>query len=138
SNRTASSSIRLEAALMFLPGQRLLAQLAERDPRGQRLGIGLHVDDGGLAGRYRALERRREVGCLLDRLAVAAESASVGGEVWILEIGSMYACRVLPLLMHADRSIHAVVDHHDHHVRAVLHRRRELLAVHEEAAVAGE
>src|SRR5262245_58363470 len=68
-----------------LPGQRLLAQLAERDARGQGLRIGLDVDDGGLAGRDRALEGLGKVGGFLDRLAVPAEGAGIGGEVGIPE-----------------------------------------------------
>src|SRR5258707_12738793 len=87
--------------LVFLPGQRLLAQLAERDPRGQRLGIGLHMDDGGLAGRHRALEGGGEIGRLLDRLAVAAEGAGVGREVGGPELGAVHARRELALLVHA-------------------------------------
>ena len=94
------------------------------------------MDDRGLAGGERALEGRAEVRGLLDRLAMAAEGAGVGGEVGVLQLGAVDARRILALLVHADRAEHAVVDHRDHDVGAVLHGRRELLAVHQEAAVA--
>src|SRR5438477_3562876 len=97
-----TASISIEAAprkCLLLTRQRLLAQLAERDPRGERLGIGLHMDDGGLAGQHRAFEGGREVGSLLDRLAVAAEGAGIGREVGVLEIGAMHARRVVALLV---------------------------------------
>ena len=75
--------------------ERLLAQSGEGDARGQRLGIGLDVDDGGLAGSHRTLEGGGEVGGLLDRLAMAAEGAGVGGEVGVLERGAGDAARQL-------------------------------------------
>ena len=40
--------------------------------------------------------------------------------------------------MHADRAVHAVIDDDDDDGQIVLHGRREILAVHQEAAVAGE
>src|SRR6185295_11673456 len=76
--RASSPSSNATPDLVLLlpqPLQRLLAQLGERDARGQRLGVGLHVDDRGLAGVEGALERRAELLRLLDRLAVAAEGA---------------------------------------------------------------
>jgi hypothetical protein len=38
--------------------------------------------------------------------------------------------------MHADGSVHSVVDHDEHHVCAVLHGGGELLTAHQEAAIA--
>src|SRR5262249_15582688 len=45
---------------------------------------------------------------------------------------------VVPLLVHADGAVHAVVGDHDHNRQVVLHGRRELLAGHHEIAVARE
>ena len=45
---------------------------------------------------------------------------------------------MLALLVHADRAVHAVVDHDDDDRQLILDGRRQLLAGHQEAAVAGE
>ena len=46
------------------------------------------MQDRRHAGRQRALEGGQEFGRLLDRLAVAAEGARVGGEVGIAQRGA--------------------------------------------------
>ena len=59
-------------------------------------------------------------------------------EIGVLELRGDDPSRKLALLVHADRAVHAVVEH-DHDDRAViLHGRRQLLAVHHEVAVARE
>ena len=83
-------------------------------------------------------KRRRELLRGFDEFAVRAERTRVRGEVGIDERRAVDAARVFALLVHADRAVHAVVDDDDHDVELVLHRRRELLARHEEAAVARE
>ena len=74
----------------------------------------------------------------LDGLAVPAEGARIGGEIRIRQFGARDAARIFALLVHADRAVHAVVDDQHDDRRAVLHRGRELLPVHEELAVARE
>src|SRR3990167_4415155 len=73
--------------------QRLLTQLGQGDARGERLGIGLHMNDRGLGRSQRALEGRLEVGGLLHRLAVAAEGAGIGREVGGLELDAVHPDR---------------------------------------------
>ena len=58
------------------------------------------------------------------------------GEVGVDEVGARDAARIVPLLMHPDRPVHAVVDDEDDDRGLVLHRRRELLPRHQEVAVA--
>src|SRR6185295_19628431 len=45
---------------------------------------------------------------------------------------------IMALLMHADGAVHAVVDDDEHGRGAVLERGRQLLPVHQEAAIAVE
>ena len=66
-------------------GLRLLAGGGERHRRRERLGIDLEVQDRGLAGFLRGLERGKEIGGLLHRRAVAAERARIGGKIRILQ-----------------------------------------------------
>src|SRR4030088_1591774 len=103
--RARASTIRRARHNLMLLSQRLLAQVAQGDARGERLGVGLDVDDRGLGGGERPLERRGEIFGLLDRLAMAAEGAGVGCEVGVLELGAVDACRILALLMHADGAL---------------------------------
>ena len=67
---------------------RLLAGGSERHRRRERLGIDLEMEDRGLAGFLRRLERGQEIRGLLHRRAVAAEGARIGGEIRILQTGS--------------------------------------------------
>src|SRR6266496_945351 len=64
---------------------RLLARGRERHGRRERLGIDLEVQDRGLAGFLRGLERRKEIRGLLHRLAVAAERAGIGRKIRVLQ-----------------------------------------------------
>jgi hypothetical protein len=50
----------------------------------------------------------------------------------------MDVARVLALLMHANRAVHAVVDDDEQNGQAVLHGRREFLPAHQEATIAGK
>ena len=74
----------------------------------------------------------------LDRDTVSAERPRERGEVGVDEIGAGDAARIVPLLVHPDRPVHAVVDDEDDDRRLVLHRGRELLPGHQEVAVAGD
>src|SRR6185369_7129664 len=56
----------------------LVADVAERPRRRDRLGVEPHLDDGRLAALLRTLEGRGEVGGPLDRLAMAAIGARKG------------------------------------------------------------
>ena len=85
----------------------------QRRRRRDRLRVDLHVQDRRLARRQRALEGGRELLRLLDRLAVAAEGARLGGEIGIAQLRRADAAGIFALLMHADRAVHAVVDHDD-------------------------
>ena len=60
------------------------------------------------------------------------------GEVRVLEVGADHASRELPLLVHADRRVHPVVDEEHDDRELVLHGRRELGRAHHEVAVARE
>src|SRR5438876_938648 len=74
----------------------------------------------------------------LDDGAEGSEGARVGGEVGVRKLGAADASGVLTLLVHADRPVHAVVDHEHEDRKLVLHGGCELLAAHQEVAVAGE
>ena len=60
------------------------------------------------------------------------------GEVGVLELGAADPLGIVALLVHADRAVAAVVDHDHQQVGAVLRRGCQLLAVHQEVAVAGD
>src|SRR5262249_14171835 len=64
--------------LPLVRGQRLLADLGEAGARGDRLGVELEVEHGGLAGGQRALEGGGELLRALDALAMGAEGAGIG------------------------------------------------------------
>ena len=69
--------------------------------------------------------------------APCAPNASASArEVGVDEVGAGDAARVVALLVHANRPEHAVVDDEHDDRSVVLHRRRELLAGHQEVAVA--
>ena len=115
-------------------GARACARLTRR----QRLGIADELEQRGPVRGQCPLQCRRERSRLLDALAVGPEAAREGGEVGVDEVGGHHAARVVPLLVHADRAEHAVVDDDHEHVEAVGDHRRELLRAHQEAAVARE
>src|SRR5260370_28229177 len=87
------------------------------------------MQDRRLAGGDGALESRRELRGVLDRLAMAAEGARIGGEIGVLQRRGADAARIFALLMHADRAIHAIVDDDDDDGEVVLHGGGEFLAV---------
>ena len=66
------------------------------------------------------------------------EGARVGDEVGVAQVGADDATGVVALLVHADRAVHRVVDHEHDDGELLLHRGRELLAGHQEVAVAGD
>ena len=83
-------------------------------------------------------ERRRERLGRLHPGAEGAVGAGQGGEVRVAQGRAGDAAGMLALLVHADRAVHAVVDHDHHDRQLVLDGGGELLAGHQEAAVAGE
>src|SRR3954451_9936041 len=118
--------------------QRLLLDGGQRRRWLDRLRVDEAVQDRGLTRSKRALERRRELLRPLHALAVAAEGARVGGEIGVLQHRRRDAPGVLPLLVHANGAVHAVVEEHDGDGEFVLHGGRQILAVHQEVAVARE
>ena len=77
------------------------------------------MENGRTAGGKRALEGRGELLRALHSLAVTAESLSQNREIRVLELGGDDPSWELALLVHADRAIHAVVEH-DHDDRTVI------------------
>eukprot|EP01035_Chromulina_nebulosa_P039317 gene39317-53149_t len=104
----------------------------------RRVRIEQAVNDRGLARGDRTLEGRAELLGRLDALAMPAKGARIGRKVRILQRRRRDAARILPLLMHPDRPIHAVVDDDDDDREVILDGRGEILPVHQEAAIAGE
>src|SRR4029078_2314292 len=117
---------------------RLGADLGEGLARRQRLGVDRDVEHRDGARTERAVERGGNIFRPLDALAVRAECTGEGDEVRVVEVGAADATGEAPLLVHADRPVHTVVEHDHDHGRARLLRRRELLRGHQEVAVAGE
>ncbi len=93
------------------------------------------MKDRGDACSERAVERPRHVLAPLDPLPVCPERPRQGHEVRVDEIGAAHAARVAPLLMHANRPVHAVVGDEDDDRRAVLAGGGELRHAHQEVAV---
>ena len=131
---TASSGVAPERA----SGHRraCAADLVDGRAHGDRLRIDAQVQQRGSAGIERALQRRGEFAGLRHGFAHCAVRAGERREVGIDQIGTDHAPRVLALLVHADRPVHAVVDDDEDDIRAVLHGGGEFLPVHLEAAVA--
>ena len=69
---------------------------------------------------------------------MTAIGAGKSGEVGVLQFSGDDAVRIFPLLVHADRAVDAVVDDDHDDRQVILDSGRELLAVHQEAAVTGE
>ena len=91
-----------------------------------------------MPARLRPSERLRKILGTLDDFAKGPKRVSQRGESGILPVGTGDPSRIFALLMHADRSEHAVI-HRDHDSsRAVLRRRREFLRIRHETAVAGK
>ncbi len=103
-----------------------------------RSGIDGQLEHRRLPGSERTLERGLEVLRSLDPLAVRSVGARERGEVRVLEVGADDAPGELPLLVHADRRVHAVVHEQDDDRQLVLHRGRELRRAHDEVAVTRE
>src|SRR5258706_16098013 len=80
-----------------------------------RLRVDAHLDHSGLAGGEAAIEGGAELRGLLDDLAHRAEGSRERGELRVLDIGRDHAPRIVLLLVHADRSVDAVVHHHEDH-----------------------
>ena len=84
-----------------------------------------------------SVERGGEIGGLLNRRGPAAVGAGEGGEIGVLEVGAANPLRIFALLVHADGAVASVVGDDHQQVGAVLRGGRQLLAVHQEVAVAG-
>src|ERR1700681_1603929 len=96
------------------------------------------MNDGGLAGPLGRPESRRKVRGLLDRRAEAPERARIGGKIRIAQLSARYAARIFALLVHPDRPVKTVVGNDDDDRGIKLDRGGEVLAIHEEIAVAAE
>ena len=83
-------------------------------------------------------KRVRELGGVLDPLAVGAVGAGEAGEVGVGEVGGDHARGEAPLLVHADRPVGAVVDDDHEDRQPLLDRGGELHPAHLEVAVARE
>src|SRR3569623_257912 len=69
------------------------------------------VHDRRLARRKRAFERGGEFGGRRHAFAVPAIGDAERSEVGVGQPGLRHAARIVPLLVHADRAVDAVVDH---------------------------
>ena len=85
-----------------------------------------------------AFERRRELIGFAHGFDMASIGAGKCHEIRVPEVGCLDAAGILTLLVHADGVIDAVVDDDQDNRKDVLYGGGELLAVHQEAAVAGE
>ena len=93
--------------------QRALPDGVQRHGGGERLGIDQAVQDRRLPRSQGALEGGRELLRALHPLAVPTEAARQRREVRVPEPRGRHPPRIFALLMHADRAVHAVVQHHD-------------------------
>src|SRR5256885_6309019 len=107
--RLASGTPNARALLRLLPAPPLLAQLRDRRPWRDGLRVEHHLDQGWPLLRRGLGERVAELGVRGGAGTPGAEGAGVGREVGVLEPGADHALRVLALLVHADRAVHAVV-----------------------------
>ena len=121
--RGRASVSRQEPGHCTLRGASLRAQRVERCVGRERLRIELEVQQRGLAAAARALEGRREFLGPQHRLAVRAVGARQRREIRIDEVGARDARRIVALLVHADRAVHAVVDDDEDRPRARTARR---------------
>src|SRR5690348_13800868 len=106
---------------------RLLADGRERGHGSDHLLWQPELDQRRHARRQRAVESRRELFGALDLLAVSSERPRESDEVGVGQIGSVDAPRVMPLLVHADGAIAAVVHDHYDDGQLVLHGRGQFL-----------
>ena len=122
----------------FAAAKRLGAGFAERGRRRQRFRTDRQFDDRRQARGHRLIEGFREILGAVDPGAEAAAGARECCEIRVGQIGAGNPAGIVPLLMHADGAVHAVVaDDHDDR-QPVFDRRHELVSGHLEAAVAGE
>src|SRR5690606_11801936 len=84
------------------------------------------------------LKCRPEIFAFLHPLSVATKRYRVSGKIRILQIGSADAARVVLFLVHAYRTVHAVVEHKHNYIQPVLYGSGKLLTMHQEAAVPGK
>src|SRR5690242_14382107 len=117
---------------------RLLADGRERGHGSDHFLRQPQLDERRHARGERAIESRRELFGGLDPLAVGSEGARESDEVGVGQIGSVDPPWIVPLLMHADGAVAAVVHHQYDDGELVLHGGGQLLPGHEEVAVAGE
>ena len=100
-----------------------------------RLGVDAELDDRGRPAPS-ARSRAPAKSSVRSTVSPWAPNASRGGEVRVDEVGADHPARIEPLLVHPDRPQHAVVHDEDDDRELVLDGRRELLAGHQEVAVA--
>src|SRR5574338_1250078 len=117
---------------------RLVPDLRYRSRIADLLDVGPAVDEADALVLQRLVERGCELVGALYRLGPAAERAGEGGEVGVSQLGRADPFRILPLLVHADGAVAAVVRDDDEEVRAILRGGGQLLAVHQEVAVPGD
>src|SRR5260221_2916846 len=110
----------------------------ERQIGRQSLRIHDTVQDGRFARTERTLKGGRKVLSAHNTLAVSPKVSSKRREVGI----SQARCRdppwIVTFLMHADCTVHAVVEHHHNNGNIVLDGSGEFLSVHQEIAIAGK
>ena len=117
----------------------LLANLGQRLPRRQRLGVDAQLDHAPAGPQPSAASNAAAKSSVRSTASPCAPNArGERREVRVDEVGAGDAARIVPLLVHPDRPVHAVVDDEHDDRRVVLHRGRELLAGHQEVAVAGD
>src|SRR6478736_1639496 len=122
----------------FLCCHRLVADRRKRGRRRNDLGIKPAMNDRRLARRHGALERAGEFLGRFYIFAMPAIRLRQRGEIGILQHGGGDAPRIFALLMHADGTVHAVVEQDDDDRQIVLNGSGELLPGHLEIAVAGK
>src|ERR1700691_1209040 len=116
--------------------ERFGADFGQRRYRRYGFGIDGQADNRRYAGILRRLERRGEVFRAFDRDAETAEGPRVGREIGIAQIGCDNAAGIFALLVHSDGAVDVVVGDDNDQRQLVLNGGGELLAVHQEIAVA--
>src|SRR5690606_12008329 len=85
-----------------------------------------------------SFKRRPEIFVFFYSLAMSAECDSIGSKIRILQIGGADPARIVFLLVHAYRTVHAVVKYKHDNIQTILDCSGELLTMHEKATVASK